>query len=466
MRRGRRFLAAGVAAASLALSAGGCAKKELPQIEADTTRTPAEWLAFEPVRLLRDAVRIDTSVGKPEEPAARFFQSLFDCEGIPNELVCPAPGRCNLLARLPGRRREGALLLLNHLDVAEADPRFWKEAPPFDGVIKGGYLIGRGTYDMKSIGVAQALALVSLKRLGVVPETDLLFLAEADEETAQRWGSAWLLAHRPEWFAGVAAVLNEGGTTEMILRRVRFWGIETLQAGFASADLRAAAGKPLEELVGRWKKLSSTPVAPHPHVVLGFDLLANHLVNPLTDPLRHLDRVRQNPEELAALPDRYGAFLEARVYWTPVVPDPPDARESRRAFVIVSTPPGVDPGGYLDAIVRDASRSGISAAWSFSTGPTTASPYPTPFTDLLRRALEVHSPGVPVGPVPTFGGYSTSLLFRKRGIPAYGFLPIPMNITDSSRRHREDERVFLRDYLDGVALYGDIVADYAVSPPK
>ncbi|HTO75518.1 MAG TPA: M20/M25/M40 family metallo-hydrolase [Thermoanaerobaculia bacterium] len=465
MTTGKRFLAA-VAAAALTLGTGACAKKErVSPIEADTTRTQAEWLAFEPVRLLRDAVRIDTSEGKPEEPAARLFQHLFDCEGISSEIVCPAPGRCNVLARLPGRRREGALLLLNHLDVAEADPRYWTEGPPFEGVIKGGYLIGRGTYDMKSIGVAQALALVSLKRLGVVPATDILFLGEADEETGQRWGSGWLLANRPEWFAGVAAVLNEGGTTEMILRDVRFWGLETLQAGFASADLRAATGKPLEDLVGRWKKLTSTPVEPHPHVVLGFDLLANHLVNPLTDPLRHLDRVRRNPAELAALPDRYGAFLEARIFWTPVVPEPPDAKDSRRAFVIVSTPPGVDPGSFLDAILQDASRSGIASAWSFSTGPTTASPYPTPFTELLRRTIEAHSPGVPFGPVPTFGGYNTSILFRNRGIPAYGFLPIPMNITDSQRRHREDERVFLRDYLDGVALYADVVADYAVQPP-
>lgn len=463
MKHRKRF-AAPILLAFLAAASCSREKNPLSRIESDTTRPAEKWLKLEPVRLLRDYVRIDTSQGKTEEAGARFLKELFDCDGIQSEMVCPAPGRCNLLARLPGRRREGALLLLNHIDVADAYPQLWKEASPYQGLIKGGYLYGRGAYDMKSLGLAQALAIRGLKRQGVVPQSDILFLAEADEELGQRWGSKWLLAHRPDWFAGVAAVLNEGGTTEMVVRDVRFWGIETLQAGYASAQFGAETSKPLEELAARWKKLSSTPVVPHPHVVLGFDMLANHLVAPLTDPLRHLARVARSPEELAALPDRYGAFLEARVFWTPPFPDPPEARGRLRSYVIVSTPPGVDPGRYLRPILDDASRSRIPALWSYSTGPTTASAYPTPLTELLKRVTEARYPGIPFGPVPTFGGYTTSIYFRQKGIPVYGYSPIPMNITDSARRHGNDERVFLRDYSSGLDLYADIVAEYAVNP--
>ena len=56
----------------------------------------------------------------------------------------------------------------------------------------------------------------------------------------QLWGSRWLLEHRPEWFAGVGAVLNEGGDAEMILRTVRFWGIENVQAGYGLIEFEAA----------------------------------------------------------------------------------------------------------------------------------------------------------------------------------------------------------------------------------
>jgi acetylornithine deacetylase/succinyl-diaminopimelate desuccinylase-like protein len=456
--------AAALALGLFAVAACSRQKKPVPRIVADTTRPAEEWLRTEPVRLLRDYIRIDTSPRKSEEAGARFLKELLDCEGIATELVCPAPGRCNLLARLPGKRREAALLLLSHIDVVDAYAALWKDSAPFDGAIKGGYLYGRGAYDMKSLGLAQVLALRDLKRRGVVPESDILLLAEADEEQGQRWGSKWLLANRPEWFAGVTAVLNEGGTTEMIVRDVRFWGLETVQAGFAAAQFGASTPQPLEQLAARWKKLASTPVEPHPHVVLGFDMLANHLLNPLTDPLRHLDRVRRHPEELALLPDRYGAFLEARIFWTPPFPDPPGVQENQRVYMVVSTPPGVDPGVYAGPVLADASRSHIELVTSFSSGATEASPYPTRFTELVERVTEVRYPGVPFGPVPTFGGATTSIYFRARGFPTYGYSPIPMNITDSVRRHGNDERIFLRDYLTGLELYSDIVAEYAQNP--
>ena len=199
----RRFLAVGLA---LPLLWAACARKSAPAASAgsDVKRSAREWLREEPVRLLADYVRIDTSLGHTEKEGAAFLQRFFDCEGIAAETVCPAPGRCNVLARLPGKRRDGALLLLNHIDVIDAFPQFWREAKPFEAEIKLGFLYGRGAYDMKSLGLAQALALARLKRRGIVPETDILFLAEADEEAGGRWGTRWLLANRPEWFAGVA----------------------------------------------------------------------------------------------------------------------------------------------------------------------------------------------------------------------------------------------------------------------
>ena len=451
--------------AALALAAGACARKARIATEADVTRPEAEWLREEAVRLLREYVRIDTTETNGEEAGVRFLRRLLDCERIQSEIVCPAPRRCNLLVRLPGRRREGALLLLNHVDVAEAYPKFWTEAPPFEARIKGGYLYGRGAYDMKSLALAQALALRDVATSGIVPESDILFLAEADEETTQRWGTAWLLANRPDWFRGVADVLNEGGVDEMILRDVRYWGIETLQAGYAAANFEATSADALARLAARWPRLRAEPVTPHPQVVSGFDMLANHLVPPLTGLLRDLPRVARDPTLLAQLPDRYGAFLEPRLHWFEPYAFPPGSNDSFRADVLVFTPPRIDPGAFLGPIVKDATAAGIRIVRSFSGGPTDASPYPTPFTELLRRATEARYPGVPFGPLPTFAGYTTSMLFRQRGIPTYGYSPIPMNIFDSVRRHGNDERVYLRDYVNGVALFSAAIADFATQAP-
>lgn len=461
----RRVLAVGLA---LPLLWTACSRRPEAATRtefADVLRPAEEWLRMEPIRLLRDYVRIDTTnETKGEKEGAEFLKSFFDCAGIQNEMVCPAPGRCNLLARLPGRRREGALLLLNHIDVVVAYARLWKEAQPFEGKIKGGYLYGRGVYDMKSIAIAQALALRRLKELGIVPESDVLFLAEADEEIGQQWGSRWLLEHRPEWFAGVSNVLNEGGTDEMILRTVRYWGIETIQAGYALAELEAPTEQPLKDLAAHWSRIDSPLVEPDPDVVTGFDMLANHLASPLTDPLRHLDRVRRNREELASLPDRYGAFLEARIHWFGPYPYPFEKPTRSGIAVVINLPPGLEPRKYLKPIL-DSAAEPVRVIRTGYGGPAGASPYPTQFTDLLARVTEAFSPGVQFGPMPTFSGYTTSILFRQRGFPTYGYSPIAMNITDAARRHGNDERIFLRDFVLGCAIYGQILEEFARYPP-
>ena len=452
---------------ALALSAvTACRRHEKPAkasgLEADQTRSPEEWVKREPVRLLRDYVRIDTTTDtKGEKAGAEFLKDFFDCAGIENEMVCPAPGRCNLLARLPGRRRDGALLLLNHIDVAEADPKTWKEGQPFEGKIKNGYLYGRGVYDMKSLAIAQALALRRLRERGIVPASDVLFLGEADEETNQQWGSRWLLEHRPEWFSGVTNVLNEGGINEIVLRDVRYWGVETIQTGYAIAEFESEDRAGLEALAQRFTNADGPVVEAHPHVVAGFDMLANHLGSPLTDPLRHLDRVRRDPAELEILPDRYATFLEARMHWFGPQPMPPGQNRIWRSMVVISVPPGLDPRAYL-APIQKALGPAVKVARTAIGGPAGASPYPTPMTEILQRVAEAYTPGVPFGPMPTFGGYTTSVLFRQKGFPTYGYSPIAMNITDASRRHGGDERVFLRDYERGVAMYADVVEDFAL----
>lgn len=447
--------------ASLVLLAAACRREPVvPRGEfADQTRPAAEWLQEEPIRLLRDYVRIDTTPARGEKAGVEYLRDFLDCEGIQTEIVCPAPGRCNLLARLPGRTRQGALLLLNHVDVVDAFPSFWKEAPPFEGRIKYGYLYGRGAYDMKSFGIAQAIALREIRRRGIVPATDILFLAEADEEIGQKWGSKWLLEHRPEWFEGVKWVINEGGTTELILRSPRYWGVETVQAGFASAELESSR-ETLGALAKAFPRLESPAVQPLPEIVAGFDMLANHLPNPYTDPLRHLDRVSRNPAELAILPDRYAAFLEARVHWSDLY-EHPDSPGRLRGYVTISVPPGVAPRPFLDPILKAAAGQGVRVLSVFDSGPTRASRYPSALTDLLQRVTEAHYPGVPFGPLPGFGGYTTSILFRNHGYETYGYSPFAMNITDAARRHWNDERIYLRDYLSGIRMFTDVLLEYA-----
>ena len=127
---------------------------------------------------------------------------------------------------------------------------------------------------------------------------------------------------------------------------------------------------------------------------------------------------------------------------------------------------------YLSPILAAASREKIRVVRSLSSERASASPYRTPdgdlvpFVALLKRVTEARYPGIPFGPVPTYGGYTTSILFRQRGFATYGYSPIPMNITDAARRHGNDERIFLRDFLNGVRLYADVLEEFALEPEE
>src|SRR4051812_37864494 len=173
-------------------------------------------------------LRIDTSNPPGNESAgARFLQSLFQRDGLNATLVGAEPQRQSLYLRMKSGTNEKALLLLHHIDVVPAGPEWTK--PAFAGLQSGGYLWGRGALDIKSLGIAEAFALIDLKRRNVPLRRDIIYLAVADEEMGGLRGCKELLEKHPELFDNVGYVINEGGYNETIVDFVTFWGIEVQQ---------------------------------------------------------------------------------------------------------------------------------------------------------------------------------------------------------------------------------------------
>jgi hypothetical protein len=72
----------------LLLLGEGCKRKvKLAQWETDILRSRERWLEMEPVRLLHDYVRIETTQEKGEQKGAEFLKHLLDCDGIETEIV-------------------------------------------------------------------------------------------------------------------------------------------------------------------------------------------------------------------------------------------------------------------------------------------------------------------------------------------------------------------------------------------
>ena len=127
-------------------------------------------------------LRIDTSNPPGNETAgARFLQQLLIKDGIDAKLVGSDPKRQSVYARLASGSNEKALVLLHHIDVVPAVASEWTK-PPFAGVRSNGYIWGRGALDIKSLGIAELMAFVDLKRRHVPLRRDVIYLAVADEE--------------------------------------------------------------------------------------------------------------------------------------------------------------------------------------------------------------------------------------------------------------------------------------------
>ena len=118
-------------------------------------------------------------------------------------------GRHGMLLKWPGHSAERPSVLMAHYDVVPADPAEWDE-PPFEGVVKGGELWGRGTLDTKGTLMGVMEAAESLIARGFMPQNDVYFAFGGDEEVMG--GDAPAIVQELER-RGVrpAFVLDEGG---------------------------------------------------------------------------------------------------------------------------------------------------------------------------------------------------------------------------------------------------------------
>jgi acetylornithine deacetylase/succinyl-diaminopimelate desuccinylase-like protein len=201
----------------------------------------------EVVGLASDLIRIDsTNTGDPdtlvgERAVAEYVAGKLDEVGF--EIVyieSGAPGRGNVIVRLPGADpQRGALLVHGHLDVVPADASEWS-VHPFSGAVQDGYLWGRGAVDMKDM-VAMTIAVARrFRRDGVIPPRDLVFAFVADEEAGSQQGSQWLVEHRPDLFEGCTEAIGEVGGFSLTVREGRrLYLVETAEKGLAWMRLRA-----------------------------------------------------------------------------------------------------------------------------------------------------------------------------------------------------------------------------------
>src|SRR2546425_8296552 len=202
----------------------------------------ADWTALgdEATGLLTRYLRINTTNPPGNEiAAARWLTVVLRRDGIDAQIFEPAQGKANLYARLRGDGSARPLILLNHMDVVLASPEYWT-VDPFSGLIKDGYVWGRGALDMKGEAIAQLMTMLILKRAHVLLKRDIIFLATSDEEIGAGVGAAWIAEHQADLVRDAEFLLNEGGVTRADGRGgVAFYGVGTTEQAPFWLDMTA-----------------------------------------------------------------------------------------------------------------------------------------------------------------------------------------------------------------------------------
>jgi acetylornithine deacetylase/succinyl-diaminopimelate desuccinylase-like protein len=414
------------------------------------------------VSLLTQFIRINTT-NPPgnEEEAVLFLDSLLKEAGIATEIYQSAPKRANLLARIPGKKKDKPIILLSHVDVVAAREDEW-DMDPFGGDVKDGFIYGRGAIDMKSQTICQLLAFIALHKEGVIPERDMLFLATGDEEVGGKFGAEDIIAKAPE-LRNASFVLSEGGwITEDagVLHAQISVAEKSLAQFFIRADGTGGHGSmprknnANEKIIEasraicahRWPFRATGIVKAYMDGVFkgmkGKGFVYDNLKDALT---------REGFKRFAEENPVYNSLLRNTVALTVlkggekinVIPSESSAYFDARLL------PGEDYGRFMRKVVKLAGKEVQVVPISDGDREPVPSGYNTPYFKAITRVMRTIKESVPVLPFITTG--ATDLrYFRHFGAMAYGFFPVTLPREELLRMHGVNERISIAGLEEGL----------------
>ncbi len=434
--------------------------------------------------LLAEIIRINTSNPPGNERslddllASQFKPLGFEVVIIPT----PAPGKAHFIARLKGDGSQKPILLAAHADTVGVEREKWS-VDPFAGVVKDGYVYGRGALDFKGGLAVFAEAVLRLAREKVPLKRDVIFLSEADEEGGN-YNTEWLAASHWD-LMNCEFALNEGG---WIMKNagggVRYVSISTADKigltllitahGTSTHSSLPRPDNAIFRLARALEKISTYETKPKliPSTREFFLTLAKTSQPPMSTYFHDLatssdaavlDRASKAVSEnilLHAIMRNTIApvFLQAGFRGN-VIPG------SATATLNFRTIPGTTPGELIDEMKAVIGDPDVDVGMPPASTPEGAlfardvemagKIHPSSTDTLLYRALASSAqtvwPGVPVTPY-LFQAGTDAFAWRSRGVPVYGIYPYPITDDDLSRMHGNDERMSVGSLEEGTDM--------------
>ncbi len=480
---------AGAAALALAASfpvAAQAPPAEKPGIPGNlASASPARdtsAMAKEAEGWLTDLIKVNTS-NPPgnEQIAAMYIAAVLEKEGIKAEILDMAPGRSAVVARLRSSvvaQPSRALLLVAHLDTVPVDKARWS-VDPFGGVVKDGYLYGRGAIDDKGMVAANLAVFISLRRSMARLNRDVIFLATDDEETSGDASIRMLIAKHWEKIAAGYAI-NEGGNVFVKNGKVQYAGVQADEklAFNIAVVARGTSGH------------ASQPTKDNPvvHLAAAIAKIGNY-----SAPVRFTSIVRRYFEGLAPLEDdEIGKWMrsmdttdrgehaqrvisDASPLWNSMMRDtiaptvltsgvannviPAEARANLNVRLL--------PGDTIDNVLKDLNKLVNDPVVKLELQPNAGLAAPSSslesdFYGVISKVVTQEFGGAPALPFQSTW-LTDSAQLRLHQVQAYGLVPFPLAQEDLKRMHGDDERIPLGAFDKGVDVLAKIVAEFAVA---
>jgi acetylornithine deacetylase/succinyl-diaminopimelate desuccinylase-like protein len=440
----------------------------------------------ETTELLADLIRFNTTNPPGNETeAAQFLADILKQEGFEYDIFESAPGRGSVVTRLKGTGEKPSVLLLSHLDVVAANANEWS-VDPFGGIIKDGFVWGRGALDMKSMTAIEVMVLKLLKRENVKLKGDVVLAATADEEKGGLDGVGYLLRnYKEKIYANY--VINEGGGAAIPIKNVNVFTVNTSEKGIL------------------WFKIKAKGIPGHgsiPNMADNAIMRMNKVIGKLGDykaqtqliptvkcflgELAKKDNSLREPFScLLANPEQSDEILDGLVGENKFLAD-----ELRPRIKMTITPTMIQ-GGVKENIVPSECEAvfdarilpGQSIAETLDLIKTllkdvglekltfeiiqahegSESPTQTPLYNTITNVLREFEPDCGVTPSLMTGG-TDSRFFREAGSVCYGFHPMhpepPINGKLIKREHGIDERISVENLVFGTSVLYETVKKF------
>lgn len=408
------------------------------------------------VKLLQEYLRIDTTHETGSEvPGAEFLARQLESVGIEVHLERLGRRNANLWAVIEGDDPR-ALALLNHIDVEPIkEPDLWRH-PPFSGAIELPFIYGRGTFDMKSLAIAQLESVLRLKEKNIPLRRSVMFLATGDEEVDSSLGVRWWLDHHADVASRIAAVLTEGGAVEAVnLDEVKYWGTEFGQKRFVDVwicdsnydKLKALQKELRADTYGRLRP-------PAPEVAEYLKIYGPSRDNTLfSAQLKSPETLHLRVDEFMS--PRIASLLRAELAVFPITESPEGGYSMRVIFHLL---PGMSLDDGWDELIPDR-LAGFTYLVDEQHGVTPSSPIDHEIYRGIDDFMARRFPDAPHGPLFIPWSATDSRFFRVQGIPSYGYSPFWFLSGDAAKMKGANERMPLTQLVDGVEVYAELVEE-------